>query len=509
MALDDYNILKAMNRSQLMELVPDDFEFITDPWLHQLASFVASIANDRFFLALDLGTGKTKISIDTFRYFQQCYGRMNVLVLCLNAAVENWVNEIDIHAGADFFSAIDIKKQSKKEKTELILNQDFNFKCISFEAFRSLFVRRIKDEKKSKPGNVKRKEILDPSLVDKVLAAGYNGIIIDESHKVKSHKALIFQLVEIITKDIRFRYNLTGTPFHKLMDMWTQYYILDRGKTFGDNFFLFRQMYFKNKKIFVKRLGYEIDNWVVTNFGKKEITRKMYSLAIRYDESEIKDMPGKNYRVIKYRLSGPQRKAYDRYAEGGKEMRETFGENKSMVFRQICSGFILKTNLEFNQNPKLDACIELVEQIQEFDKIVIFHFFDKEYQDIAKALKKKKIGFVAINGATKDSWKEQMDFKNKKNKRVAIVNIKAGSASINLQTARYTFFYSNDPSIINRKQAIKRTHRGKIKRRRHYYDFIGIRTVENYMYNNLSKGISVFDDVMDGQAWKKAVYGEI
>lgn len=491
-----------MTRYQLMEMVPKDFEFQKEPWLHQLASFIASIANDQFFLALDLGTGKTKISIDTFRYFQQCYGKQNILVLCLNAAVENWVQEIKMHA--DDMTAIDVKKQNKKEKTELILGQDYGFKVISFESFRSLFVQRVPSEKTGK-----RMEVIDPSLIDKVLAAGYTGIIIDESHKVKSHKSLIFQIVEIITKDIRFRYNLTGTPFHKLMDMWTQYYILDRGETFGDNFFLFRQKYFENRKMFVRRLGFEIDNWSVTQFGKDEITRKMYSKAIRYDESEIKDMPKKNYNVIRYRLSSSQRKAYDRYAnDDSKEMRTAYGENKSMVFRQICSGFLLKNDLQFNENPKLDACIELVEQIQEFDKIVIFHFFDMEYQHIAKALKKKKIGFVAINGATKDSWAEQIAFRDNPKKRVAIINIKAGSASINLQTARYAFFYSNDPSIINRKQAIKRIHRGEIKRPRYYYDFIGIQTIENHMYNSLSKGISVFDEVMSGDGWKKAVYGE-
>jgi SNF2 family DNA or RNA helicase len=501
MALEDYNILKAMTKDQLYDMVPSNFEFQKKPWIHQLASFIASIANDKFFLALDLGTGKTKISIDTFRYFQMMYGRMNVLVLCLNAAVENWVQEIEMHASGEFTS-VGLKKFSKKEKTELILGQDYNIKVISFETFRSLFVKRVPGEKG------KRVEILSDEIINKVLAAGYNGIIIDESHKVKNHKALIFQLCDIISQQIRFRYNLTGTPFHKLMDMWTQYYILDRGKTFGDNFFLFRQKYFENKKLFVKRLGYEMDNWVVTSFGKQEITRKMYSLAIRYDESEIKDMPGKNYRVIRYPLSPAQRKSYDALTNDDKLMK-VMGKNKSMIFRQICSGFILKTGEVFKQNPKLDACWELIEQIKDFDKIVIFHYFDKEYEDIAAKLKKKKVPYIAINGGTKDTWKVQKDFEFNDKIRVAIVNIKAGSASINLQTARYTFFYSNDPSIINRKQAIKRTHRGEIKRTRHYYDFVGIKTVEVYMFNSLSKGISVFDEVMSGQAFRKALMGEM
>jgi len=49
-------------------MVPDGFTFKTDPWTHQIAAFLATISNEGFLNALDLGTGKTKISIDVCRY---------------------------------------------------------------------------------------------------------------------------------------------------------------------------------------------------------------------------------------------------------------------------------------------------------------------------------------------------------------------------------------------------------------------------------------------------------
>ena len=52
-----------------MDLVPSGFTFKTDPWKHQIASFLAAIANDGFLLALDLGTGKTKVAVDSCRYW--------------------------------------------------------------------------------------------------------------------------------------------------------------------------------------------------------------------------------------------------------------------------------------------------------------------------------------------------------------------------------------------------------------------------------------------------------
>lgn len=500
MSLEDYNILKAMSKDQLMDLVPSEFEFKTTPWIHQLASFVASIANDNFFLALDLGTGKSKIAVDVFKYFNQIYGKQSVIILCLNVATENWINEITMHSD---LTAGFIKNGTKSEKLDFLFSKDYNFKVMNFESFRSSFTDRVKNEKS------KVKEVLNRTLIEKMIRTRDNGIIIDESHKIKNHESLIFALCEIISKDMRFRYNLTGTPFHKLLDIWTQFFLLDRGKTFGNNYFLFRKKYFVNKKILVKRLGYEIDNWVITSEGKEEITKKIYSNAIRYDESEIKDMPGKNYVTIKYTLSTEQRADYDRLvSDQSSAARKEFGENKSMVFRQICSGFILKTGKVYKDNPKLDSCIELISEIKDYDKIVVFHYFDMEFQLISARLDKLKIKYVFINGSQKDHWQEQVNFRDKNEIRVALVNVKSGSASINLQTARYALFYSNDSSIITRKQAVKRIHRGEIKRIRHYYDFVGNSTIEKHMQSNLVKGISVFDDVMDGTKFIKILKGE-
>jgi SNF2 family DNA or RNA helicase len=516
-----YNILKSMSKDQLLEIVPDGFKFYTAPWTHQIASFLSCISNDNFLLALDLGTGKTKVSIDVCRYIQKEIAPVNAIVVCLNAAVEKWVEEVQTHSKELSATAVrgyvvrdggwweeksKIIKTAKEVKLEVLCNTDFNFRIISFESLRSCCTKRIKPQDKKKGFDE-----VHPPAIQEILRSRPNVFIIDESHKIKNKDALIFQIINILSKNVRWRYLLTGTPFHKLLDLWAQYYIMDRGKTFGNSYYRFRRQNFKEKTRFLKKRGIEISDWNVTPEGKNYIMHKMYTKAIRYDESEVHDMPGKVFEVLKYQLSKEQRADYLKIIKGMEDskVQKTFGENQSMTFRQICSGFIIKANKIYKTNPKLDILESLIDSIVEKDKLVIFHEFNMEYDIISKLLKKKKVKFTMINGRVKDKYSNNKLFLDDDRYRVMVCNIKSGSASIDLQSARYAVFYSNARSVIDRKQAIKRIHRGAVKRTRFYYDLIGKATVEQSMYTSLKDGVDLFDEVMGKKRFLDMMKGQV
>lgn len=519
MALDNYNILKCMSREELIELVPPEFSFYTDPWDHQIASFIACIANNAFIMALDLGTGKTKVSIDLCRYIQSVVGvNINGIVVCQNNAVEKWVEEIQTHSseltgvairGADerdgpwYEKGSRVTRKAKEVKFDLLCDTSYNLRVVSFESFRSMCTERVQVE-----GKKNRKEVTDLRKLKAIVRTRPNMLIIDESHKIKNPKALIYQICEMISREVQYKYLLTGTPFNKLLDLWTQYFIIDRGETFGSNYYQFRRDNFEEKTKYLRSRGIQISDWKVTEEGKKFITSRMYSKAIRYSEDEVKGMPGKVFERIQYRLSKEQEKDYLDLLAGSERMRGSF-DNASMTFRQICSGFIIKTGKKYKSNPKLLALMETLEPIVEENKVVIFHYFQQEYRDIEAALKKAKIKYCAINGLIKDKYKQNKLFLDDPKYRVMIANLKSGSESIDLQSARYAFFYSNDHSVITRKQAIKRIHRGAIKRTRFYYDMVAKDTVENSMYWAMKQGVNLFDEVMDGQSFRDMLLGKV
>lgn len=494
----DYNVLKLMNRNQLLDLVPPGFKFHTNPWLHQIASFIAAISAEKFLLALDLGTGKTKVSIDVCRYIEKTFGRVNGIVVCLNSAVEKWVEEIETHSAE--LNGLAVRGGMKD-----IISTNYNLRVVSFESLRYICTERIKGV-----NGKKGYDIINIDAINKILSTCPEVFIIDESHKIKNRESLIFEIIDLLSSGARWRLLLTGTPFHKLIDIWAQYYIMDRGITYGSNFFKFRSDNFINKKVFLKKRGIELPNWTVTPKGKKFIMDMMYTSAIRYDESEVHDMPGKVFEVIKYDLSPEQMQDYIEIIKGieSNKISVKFGENASMTFRQICSGFVLKSKKVYKSNPKLDILEDLLDGIIEKDKIVIFHEFDMEFQLISGLLKRKKINFTAINGSIKDKYSNNKKFMTDDKCRVIVVNLKSGSASIDLQVARYAVFFSNARSVIDRKQAIKRIHRGEIKRTRFYFDLVGRNTIENTIHANMQRGINLFDEVMDRKRFLSVIKGE-
>jgi len=508
-----------MTRGDLLSMVPKGFKFHTDPWTHQIASFVAAISVEQFLLALDLGTGKTKVAIDVCRYAEQTFEPVNGIVVCLNSAVEKWVEEIQTHSSELSSIAVrgealtngdwwnkdtSIIKTAKEAKLEVLFSNHVNLRVVSFEGLRSVCTDRIKPQ-----FGKKGYDQINLKVLGQLIKLRPNFLIIDESHKVKNKDALIFDIINTISKHVRWRLLLTGTPFHNLLDIWAQYYILDRGNTFGQSFYRFRQDHFENHKKYLKNRGIEINNWKVTPEGKEHIMKMMYTSAIRYDESEVHDMPGKVFEVRKYRLSKEQRADYlDIIKSFDDKTRKQYGENASMIFRQICSGFILRTKKIYKENPKLDLLQELVEEIVPHDKVVIFHAFDMEYDIISKLLRKLKVNFTEINGRVKDKYSNNKKFLTDENCRVMVANVASGSASIDLQSARYAIFFNNARSIIDRKQAIKRIHRGKIHRTRFYYDLIGENTIEMSLYRNLQNGVNLFDEVMDRKRFLAVVKGE-
>ena len=514
MQISNYNDLKLLDKrlviNAINELCPD-FEFKTKPWKQQAVSLLASILEDNGFLsALDLGTGKTKVAIDLCR-FEQTASKIDnykCFVVCLNSAMYNWANEVKLHSDMSY-CVLDGTMQERWEKLNDI---DSNFYIVNFEGFRGLFTSKVLLNTENKKYKLKQ-DIKKISFFwnKRKERNNFNTLIIDESHMLKNFKSLTFKLVKPIGRFFDNRLLLTGTPFGNTPhDVWSQYFLIDFGETFYKNITAFRTKYFKD-------VGYFGADYKVTKKGEKEIKRKLWTKAIRYTEQEIEDLPAKVYRKIEYKLSTEQRKAYkarfDLIAPAIKEKKSLSesGNNKKRLkelnsiingshtaFKQICSGFQgTKGNKYFKDNAKFKAIDDLLDSMIDNAKIVFFHFYTQEFILLSKLLKKKKIKFAHLNGATKDKWQQQEKFKNDESCRVMVAQTKVGGASINLISATYCAFISNHGSVIDRKQAEKRVHRGGQTKTCFYYDFVGKGTVEMKVYKNLQDGIDSFSKIID------------
>jgi SNF2 family DNA or RNA helicase len=286
---------------------------------------------------------------------------------------------------------------------------------------------------------------------------------------------------------------------NSMLAVWPQYYIIDRGETYGSSFYQWRQLNFED-------VGFFGQDWAPTKKGRERIQSLLWNRAIRFSEDEVDELPQKTYRTINYELTSEQRRDYDDLLD--KLNYDGPVINKHMAFRQICSGFIKVEDKLYNANPKLDHLIEIIEQAVEQSKIVVFHEFIKEGMLIEDKLKKLKIGYCTLNGRVYNKHEQIISFQNDEKKRVMIAHPLSGGSSINLVSAAYCAFFSNGGSVIARRQCEKRIHRsGQKSQRVFYYDFVAKHTIESTMLKNLNNGIDSLDRIVDGKSLRKALMG--
>lgn len=409
----------------------------------------------------------------------------------MNSAVENWEDEVKKHSD---LRAVCLRGPTADKWDKLKGNGIF---IINFEALRFMLSKKVPAK------GDKMRMVPDLAKINALLKHNLDMLIIDESHLIKSNGSLNFKLITALRPHIDTRLLMTGTPFgNTLLDVWSQYFIVDHGLTFGRSFYHnFRNVHFEDK-------GFWGPDYRVTKKGKAAIEEKLFNRAIRYREDECNELPAKVYRSVKYKLGAGQQAEYD-LAYKGLDAAGGSIENKSMVFRQICGGTIKQTGKIFKTNPKLDAVKDTVSMILEKGrKAVIFYEFRLEFEVLKKMLKSIKVHkFNVINGDTKDPHHEYTTFNEDDEYRIILVHPKAGGASINLVGGNYCLVYSNGGSVIARKQLEKRIHRATQKRRCFFYDFIGVDTVEGPMLASLKSGKDFFTQVMDKDTLKRMVRG--
>jgi SNF2 family DNA or RNA helicase len=180
-------------------------------------------------------------------------------------------------------------------------------------------------------------------------------------------------------------------------------------------------------------------------------------------------------------------------------------QNAYAKTRQLCSGFIYEGDEErvvirFPQNPKLEAIEEILDDIPDTAKVVIFHIFNQSGIEVCNLLKKKKIKHAVIGSTTKTkNIDEYKRFLADPKISVLVLNIMSGGEGLNLQVANYAIFYEpvDRPDIY--RQATKRIHRTGQQHHCYIYQFITVKTVEEKIMEFLQEGKVLFDSLVDGK----------
>lgn len=451
-------------------------------------------ALDRFYAAneaalfWEMGCGKTTEAIALLRARYNMEGAvLNTLIISPVATLYNWQNEFQLNAPAKVCEQVAVLYGSKAERLKKIENA------------------RIW---------VTNPETLQmPEVVKALQAKGVYSLVVDEVHKFKDHKAKRFKTLSGIARSAKHRIIMTGTPIlNSYLDLWAQFYLLDGGKTLGDNFFVFRNQYFIDRNEKWKGGAKYFPDFHPKPGIDKDLSKRIEGKSSRIRKEECLDLPPQIFKTMHVELGKEQKKAYDEMLEEMIAMvREGVCAAPNALTRvlrllQILSGHLEVENRDgekqtknFDDIPRLKLLEELLEELTPNHKVIVWCTFTKNYTAIKKICEKLGIKYAELTGETKDRQAEMDKFNNDPSYRVMISNPQAGGVGVNLVASDVSIYYSRNFSLGDRLQSEARNHRGgsEIHKSITVIDLVAKDTIDEDVLNALQRKENYSDNVLD------------
>ena len=160
-----------------------------------------------------------------------------------------------------------------------------------------------------------------------------------------------------------------------------------------------------------------------------------------------------------------------------------------MRFSQITAGFykdVEGKEHSYERNVKHEWLIEWLKETGA--KTVVFVRFIHELKALEEALQRSGINAVSVYGETKDRITVVKKFNTDPGVQVFIGQIDTAGQGINLQSASYCVFLSNNYSYGDREQAESRIHRaGQTAQNCTYIDVVARDTIDERVLRILKK----------------------
>lgn len=501
--LDTFVWMKKMQRDALMRelsqlrVVP---HFKTTPWLHQLVCFYIALCQPRFLFLLDMGLGKSWIIMNTLQQLLREKRITRGLVTVPRLVnVDSWVDDLERHSDLGY-QRVDCTDIEEKRERLLFPPKDADVTLIDYAGLHLAMCDHVPGKRGARGKLVKN----DAAI--RRLQRIYNFVNIDESHKLANTESLWFSIVRAATKEAEYVYATTGTLFGKrVMDVWPQFFLVDRGDTFGENMGLFRAAFFED------RIGPWKQEWHFIKRMDRKLHRMLQHHSIRYAEDEVPELDVPKLMPIAHRLymTEEQREHYMNALEGlvnaGGQLAQLDGQWVRM--RQICSGYVAWKDdngehvLHFKENPKLNDMDGLLEEMLPRSKVVIAYDYTETGRMISKRLTELGIDHEWFYGGSKNHGAQRRRFMDDAKCRVFVMNSAAGGEGTDglQKVARYMILFESPTSPTLRQQTIKRVHRPGQPWRTFVYDLVMRRSLEKGILDGIVEGIDMHDRVVSGK----------
>ena len=454
----------------------------TAPWSHQITAWKLIQKHPAFYLAHEMGVGKSKIVVDACTGFNA----KKILIICPKKVIGVWPKQFEIHSARNV-EVIPLVKGTSVTKAALIdkklrtSNGQPQAFIINYEScFRSPIGPTIN----------KYKKITKPGIL---LGTKWDMLVADEAHRIKSPGGRASWQLYRLGKVNQRKLFLSGTPMPASpLDLYAQYRALNP-KIFACNFTQFRARY----AVMGGYLGKQIFEYQNID----DLNKRMFSIAHEVLADNVLDLPPRVNREVYYDLKPSTMKIYksleiDFIAQW--DQGEIVADNilvKLLRLAELSCG--IATNEDGRKSiidtSKADQIMDFLEDLPQNEPVAIYCKFTPELQLIKKMLQDSGKSVAEVSGRM-----DELELWQDGHRTVIVLQIDAGSEGIDLTRARYCLYSNMGLKLGVYLQSRKRIRRPGQNQKVFYYHFLGNRTIEIANFNALKDKKTIVDFFLRG-----------
>lgn len=267
----------------------------------------------------------------------------------------------------------------------------------------------------------------------------FDTLVVDELSSFKNFKTKRFKSLMKVRPMVKRVIGLTGTPTSNgLMDLWSEFKLLDQGKRLGRFITNYRDQYFRPDK----RNGQVVFSYKPLPFAEDAIYDKISDITISMKANDYLNMPELISNHIEVEMSEKEMKVYQELKQelvitlGDEDVTASNAASLSNKLTQMANGAIYLDNHEsaIIHDRKLDALEDLIEA--QCDKpVLVAYWFKHDLDRIKNRLEELKVNFKEIKTeAPIEDW-------NKGNIEVGLIHPASAGHGLNLQEGGSTLIW--------------------------------------------------------------------
>ena len=477
------------------------YRYETTPYDHQRVALEDSWAAEYYALFMEMGTGKTKVAIDTMAVLWEAGRLKAALVIAPKGVYDNWVKgEIPIHLPKRIprkvcrWTAAKTKR-FEEELTDFIVDKEPALKIfvMNVEAFSS----------------ARGTEAATAFLYQNPA----NMVIVDESTTIKNRKAARTKNIMALQKRSKYRRILTGSPITKSpMDLFSQCKFLEEKSLGFNSYYAFQARY---ANIQQRTMGHRSFQQIMGYRRLDELAEKLDTFSNRVLKVDCLDLPAKVYIRRDVELTPEQDRLYRQMKklalaklESGELATTASVLTQIMRLQQICCGHLMpdEGEIQLVKSNRLNELLDVVEELQ--GKAIIWATYTHDIKQIAEALRDRfgPDSVATYYGATPQDERQEIvnAFQEPESPlRFFVGQPKTGGYGITLTAANTVIYFSNSYDLEIRLQSEDRAHRIGQTNKVTYIDLVSPGTIDEKILQALRDKVDIAGQVLreDTKSW--------